>query len=71
MENRLIRQNACARERLAGQLRGLAATAAKIITRCLTPSENLTQRRIRMNPRDRNLLLMEHEAMTLRQRDLK
>ena len=71
MDNRLTRQNTCEHMRLAGQLRSLAAAAAKIITRCLTTSEKLTERRIRMNPRDRNLLLMEHEAMALRQRDLK
>lgn len=70
MENWLIRQNTCARERLAGQLRGLAAMAAKIIICCCTLSKGLKDRRIRSNPRDRNLLLMEYEAMALRQRDL-
>lgn len=71
MDNRLTRQSTCEHMRLAGQLRGLAATAAKIITRCFTPLADLKERRIRMNPSDRNMLLMVHEAMVFRQRDLK
>lgn len=71
MDNRLTRQNTCEHMRLAGQLRGLAAAAAEIFTRCIAPLADLKERRIRMNPRDRNLLLMQYEAMALRQRDLK